>query len=253
MNQSISESTLQIRPSHPPKLSRRPTLSPEAINAHALGAIHATSAESPFQTFACDRADLSAVVSPIEIPIQPPLFLTPPGVEVDNTRTGIDFYVNAARIGRSPTAESALASIGSAPSEETRPASHRRSSSDTTSLQSPREHSGAASFKEVSTSISQNEQTVTKRPTRRRTKGYSKYIESETSEYSFTTNAPPRSRNSSHDSSASSNSKPSFDESITGLSCFGLIGSGTPVSVFGTAVMSASRKPSVAAAVAIHA
>lgn len=245
VNPSISKPSARIASVRPPVVSRHPTLSPEAIKAHALGAIHAISPNSPFQTLARDRA-VSTVVSPIEIPIQPTLPLTSPGTDEENTRPGIDYYVKAARagLGRSPTLENpSQPSLSATTSEEaatSRPAPHRRTISYTASLQSLGEHTGPASFKAPSTS----EQALSARPKRRRTKGYSKYVESDSQDYSFTTHATPRPRNQSHDSSASStNSKASFDESITGLSCFGLIGSGTPVSVFGNAVISASRKP----------
>ncbi|PVF93368.1 hypothetical protein CPB86DRAFT_790211 [Serendipita vermifera] len=216
--------------------ARKPTLTPEQIKAHALGAKHAIAEDSPFQTIARERATPS--VASIQLPLQTPL--TPDGPDpIDRSLQthGIDFYVNAARAGRVTTREEASTS---------RPAiSTRRSLSYTTTLSSLGENILTDDFQAPSSPTARSEATSSFHKKKRRPRNYSRYVEEDSTE-KFISVSSPRQRDASLGSSASSsNSKQSLDESLTGLSCFGMIGSGSAVDVFGSAVLSPSNSPSV--------
>lgn len=139
---------------------------------------------------------------------------------------GIDFYVNAARQGRNST-------------DDTRQKVQQRQVSYSATLPSLGETLGVGSSRELvssetSNAIAQNHTKSKKRKTRT----YSRYVDDDSDQPQFTTHSIPRQRDRSHGSSASSsNSKASLNESITGLSCFGVIGSGSPRNVFGDAVL----------------
>jgi hypothetical protein len=216
--------------------TRKPTLTPEQIKAHALGAKHAIAEDSPFQTLARSRATPS--VASIQLPLQTPL--TPEGADpIDRSLQthGIDFYVNAARAGRVTTREEASTS---------RPTiSTRRSLSYTTTLASLGENTQSDDFQPPLSPTARSEANSSLHKRKKRPKNYSRYIEEDAAD-KFISVSSPRQRDASLGSSASSsNSKQSLDESLTGLSCFGMIGSGNAVDVFGSAVLSPSGSPSV--------
>lgn len=218
-------------PLRPQNSGHHPSLTPEQIKAHALGAVHAMPEDSLFST----RDRTTSTVAQIEIPIKPSPPVSPEvSNEKEKSMQSIEYYMNAARAGRGARNDTRSPS-------PTRPIPHRGSLSYATSLLSLSENTSPMASQD-SLNPPQDDQALVSRPKQRQTKGYTKYNESESQEHSFTSNTIVRPRNQSYDSSASScNSKASLDESITGLSCFGTIGSGTPAAVFGTAVMSASR------------
>ncbi|KIM21369.1 hypothetical protein M408DRAFT_105112 [Serendipita vermifera MAFF 305830] len=212
---------------------RKSTLTPEQIRAHALGAVHAISETSQLRFGESARP---STVAQMDLPIQTPM--VPENVDpIDRSlqRHGIDFYVNAARQGRNKSQASPTSP---------RPA-NVRSFSHATTLESLGEDTGQQIFPGPPSPTSINELNTSRRPKQRKIRAYSKYIEDESNDASFTTtNVLSKRAPSAGSSASSSRSKQSIDESLTGLSCFGVIGSGTPVGVFGSGVVNASRVPS---------
>ncbi|KAG8821582.1 hypothetical protein FRC19_007596 [Serendipita sp. 401] len=211
----------------PPLISdSKPSLKPEQIRVHALGAVHAISENSPFRPQL--RTPSTSAVAQFDLPIQTPLS-TDSGNPIDRSLQahGIDFYVSAARAGRGANSDP---SSSSGPRPGT-----RRVSSYTTVLSSLGETLECDTTEEPSspTSLSDIGGTAVKR--KRRMKHYTRYVEEE-SEYNFTTMCTviERKRDQSLGSSCSSaNSKYSIDESLSGLSAFGTIGSASAPDIFG--------------------
>lgn len=206
-------------PNNPPRTrsslpTSKPALTPEQIRVHALGAVHAISASSPFKPLARSRSS-SAVVAPIAL--QSP-FISSDDDPLDKLppKRGIDIYVEAAKANvpgntsRWPSAfVSSLATLG--------------------------EGSGSGSGTEPFSSSSEAGKAFRKSK-KRRPKMHTKYNEEETGNPSFTSKQVRDFSQSSHGSSVSIRSATSLDESITGLPCFGRIGSGQADTVFGPAL-----------------
>lgn len=222
------------RPPVLPKQRRKSTLTPEQIRAHALGAVHAISESSPFHPG--DNARPSTVAQ-MDLPIQTPM-LSSNVDPIDRSlqRQGIDVYVNAARQGRNKASQASPTS----PRPQT-----VRSYSHATTLESLGEETKDQIFHEPPSPTTMSEAPSRRWPKQRKIKNYARYVEDESNDASFTTtNILGRRTPSLGSSASSSHSKQSIDESLTGLSCFGVIGSGTPGGVFGSAVINTGRAQS---------
>lgn len=218
------------RPSSVPKQRRKSTLTPEQIRAHALGAIHAISEDSPFRSAEHVR---TSTVARMDLPLQRPMHsenVDP--IDCSLQGHGIDFYVNAVRQGRNKIPQATGSSLRSP---------NPGSFSQVATLGSLGEDTGQTAFLDPPSPTSGIR---SERPSRKRNvKNYSRYVEDESNEATFTTTggAAVRREPSIGSSASSSHSKQSIDESLTGLPCFGVIGSGTPNTVFGSAVISPSQ------------
>ncbi|KAG8835877.1 hypothetical protein FRC17_000427 [Serendipita sp. 399] len=201
----------------------KPILKPEQIRVHAFGAVHAISEHSPFQQQSRTRS--RSAVAQFDLPIQTPLITDGVNPMERSLQThGIDFYVSAVRAGRVSSSESS--------DSDSRP-SNRRAISFTSTLSALGENQEHDPEPGSPTSRSEIVSFPTRR--KRRMKNYTRYIE-EDSENRFTTSDIDYDRKrdrSMGSSNSSTNSKYSIDESLSGLSAFGTIGSGSAHDIFG--------------------
>ena len=239
VNPSMTQVPAPKRLSASPISEHKPTLTPQQVRAHALGAVHAISEDSPFQQLA--RGRLTSTVTQMNIPLQTSISTDSSNpIERSLQTHGIEFYVNAARAGRTSTSD------GQASTPPERPPYTHRTQSYTSTLASLGEDRVHNSMTQPSSPVSEIASTsrMATRSKKKRVKSYSRYVEDDSWDQ-FVTVPIKRSREPSLGSSNSSGStRLSIDESLTAMSCFGVIGStGSPVDVFGSAVVRTSRDP----------
>ncbi|CCA72498.1 hypothetical protein PIIN_06434 [Serendipita indica DSM 11827] len=238
VNPSTAPALPPEQPPASPVSEAKATLTPQQIHAHALGAVHAISEDSPFQQLARGRS--TSTVTQMNIPLQSSLSSDSSNpIERSLQTHGIEFYVNAARAGRTSATE------GQSLTPPDRPPYARRTLSYTSTLASLGEDQVHDSAGEPSSPVSEITPStrLTSRNKKKRVKSYSRYVEDDSWDQFTTVPVKRTSREPSLGSSNSSSStKLSIDESLTSMSCFGVIGStGSPVDVFGSAVVRTSR------------